>query len=69
MRKQIRHMRIIQLRNMALQGCKIEELKAKCVKWGISSTTMNSYISEVVESIQKVMDKKIKQRLEQENDY
>ena len=56
--QEIRHGRIIQLRSMALRGAKLEELKAKCTSWKISSGTTTNYIEEVRESILKVIEKK-----------
>jgi len=55
--KRIRHCRIIELRNMALKGKKLLELQVKCKGWKLSKTTMYSYLKEVRESLQKVMNK------------
>ena len=55
--QEIRHTRIVQLRNMALRGVKLEQLVAKCVSWGISHGTTNNYIEEVRESLQKATKK------------
>jgi len=51
--KEIRHSRIVYLRTMAKRGCKLEELKARCVKWGVAKGTMVSYLDEVRESLLK----------------
>jgi len=56
-RKGIRHNRIIELRAMALKGCSLEELKTRCMQYGISKPTMNNYIDEVVTSLQKIRDR------------
>lgn len=55
--QEIRHCRVVELRNMALRGAKMEQLKARCVQWKISSSTMRNYIDEVVSSLQKANDK------------
>ena len=55
--KEIRHCRIIELRNMALGGKKLPELQAKCEGWKLSRPTITSYIKEVRESLQKAMNK------------
>lgn len=57
--REIRHVRIIELRGMALRGAPLEQLNAKCVSWGISKGTAQSYIDEVVESLQKVAKKNV----------
>lgn len=58
-RHEIRHGRIITLRNMALRGATLEELKAKIVQWQVADGTAQSYIDEVVESLQKAMKKNV----------
>lgn len=58
-RKEIRHNRIIQLRNMAFQGAGREQLFLKCKSWKMSKPTAASYIEEVVESIEKMMAKNV----------
>ncbi len=55
--REIRHCRIVELRNMALRGKKLPELQAKCEGWKLSRPTIISYISEVRESLQKVVNK------------
>ncbi len=57
--KEIRHCRIVELRNMALRGKKLPELQAKCKSWKLSSPTIMSYIREVRESLQKVVNKNV----------
>lgn len=57
--KEIRHCRISELRNMALRGKKLPELQAKCEGWKLSRPTITSYIKEVRESLQKVMNKNV----------
>jgi len=56
---EIRHTRIIQLRNMALRGATMEILNAKCTSWKISKSTQYSYLEEVRESLLKVMKKNV----------
>ncbi len=55
--REIRHGRIVELRNMALRGKKLPELQAKCESWNLSRPTMTSYLKEVTDSLQKVMNK------------
>ncbi len=43
---------------MALKGVTLEELKLKCKSWKVSPQTTNNYITEVRESILKIMEKK-----------
>lgn len=59
--KQIRHFRIVELRNMALQGKTLDELKQRCEQWKVGNTTQESYIDEVVESIQKAVERQHKE--------
>ena len=58
--KQTRHFRIVELRNMALRGAKMEELRDRCQQWKVGKATENSYIDEVVESLRKVIDRQNK---------
>ena len=59
--KEIRHWRIVELRNRALKGLERKtppnkihtELMIRCVQWGISKATAANYLAEVVESIEK----------------
>lgn len=44
---------------MALRGAKIEELKAKCVGWQVSRGTIDDYIKEVRESLQRKMSQNV----------
>lgn len=55
--REIRHGRIVELRNMALRGATMEELEARCVQFKVAPGTAKSYIVEVVESLQKVVKK------------
>ncbi len=57
--QEIRHNRIIQLRNMALRGATLQILKAKCMRWNISKSTQTSYLEEVRESLLKVIKKNV----------
>ena len=59
--KRIRHCRILELRNMALRGAKLEDLKEKCVQWNVAKATQESYIDEVRESLEKLIAKQNKQ--------
>lgn len=47
---------------MALRGAKLEELKARCVQWKVGLPTQRSYIEEVSESLQKVIDRQNKRK-------
>ncbi len=51
--KLVRHQRIVTLRQMALQGATMKQLKAMCKRMGVSDSTVRSYIDEVVKDIQK----------------
>ncbi len=51
--KLVRHQRIVTLRQYALNGATLQQLKAICKKMGVSDSTVDSYIDEVVKDIQK----------------
>jgi len=55
--KGARHLRVMDLRKMALRGNTREDLLHQCLKWGISMSTANSYINEVIMSIGRRMKK------------
>jgi len=55
--KGVRHLRVMELRTMALKGKTREDLLHKCLKWRVSMSTANSYINEVIMSIGRRMKK------------
>lgn len=56
--REIRHTRIVELRNMALRGATLSQLVAKCTSWGLSASTTKSYTVQVGKDIQKIIDRR-----------
>lgn len=52
--KLVRHHRIVNLRDMALKGANIQQLRFMCKKMGLSPSSTTSYMKEVIEDIRKV---------------
>ena len=57
-RQEIRHVRVVELRNRILKGATMEELKARCTQWGVSAGTTSSYIDEAREPIIRAWERK-----------
>ena len=51
--REVRHNRIIELRNMALRGATRDEILARANQMKVCHATAKSYLIEVVDSIQK----------------
>lgn len=52
--QQIKHIRIIELRNIFLRTNTRESLVERCKQWNVSMTTTNNYIKQVCEDLEKV---------------
>jgi len=57
--KEIRHNRIVEIRNRALRGETVIQLRDRIKEWGVSNLTIDSYMDEVAESLRKVMNKNV----------
>lgn len=57
--REIRHNRIIEIRNRALRGETVIQLRDRIKKWGVGNSTIDSYMDEVAESLKKVMNKNV----------
>ena len=55
--KEIRHMRIIQLRNLALNGASVDKLLEISLGYGVSQSTALNYLKEVRDSIVRKIKK------------
>lgn len=51
--QQIKHIRIVELRNLFLKTNTRESLVEKCKQWKVSMTTTNNYIKQVCEDLEK----------------
>ena len=48
---QVRSIRLGQLLDMALNGSNEEQLREKCMMWGVTKQTENSYVNSVINRI------------------
>jgi len=51
--REIRHTRIVELRDMALRGATLKEITARATQMKVSKATVRSYLHEIIESIQR----------------
>ncbi len=66
-KKEIRHNRIVELRNMTIHDLKngknreeiVTHLTARCVQIGVSKPTITSYIDEVFESLTRKLSNNV----------